>query len=273
MPVAVNCVHPPVQGHRLRIGHPAAKQEDHDRGGRGGGQIGKDRSEIQDQVDPQPESRSRRSPEFSGEDGLAGVEGIATDLDVVEALGQDAEGGQPQQRAPIAGRHQRTQQPLAAADGSRPRDQAGTQEGIPVAPVEPGSVDQLAGIPPRHLPGTRMGRNETGWGRGVPGVPGAAGALPAPDGHRMSGCCHRSWDFFVLTIGVQTRSGDSWSANTAELALEVYYRVLSVPKEPHTRPSHPRSTPLPIGFSRGRSWELLRGAFEMYGVIWFAENQ
>ena len=51
-----------------------------------------------------------------------------------------------------------------------------------------------------------------------PGRPRRRWGSPAPDGHRMSGCCRWSWDFFVLTIGVQTRSGDSWSANTAELA-------------------------------------------------------
>ena len=161
-------VHPPVQGNRVRGRHLAAKQQDHDRSGRRRSQIGKDGPEIEDQVDQEPELRSGQSPEFPGEDGLAGVEGIAADFDVVEPLGQDAEGRQPQQRASVAGRHQRPQQPLAPANGACSGNQAGAQEGVPVLPDEPGGIDQLARVPARHLAGTGVGRNETGWGRRGP---------------------------------------------------------------------------------------------------------
>ena len=90
----------------------------------------------------------------------------------------------------------------------------------------------------------------------------------------MSGCCRWSWGLVGLT---HHRCPDPLREVLVRHhyrgPLEVYYRIPSFPKDPQTRPSHPKSTPLPIGFSRGRSWELLRGAFEMYGVIWFAENQ
>ena len=135
----------------------SSQQHRGQRRGRIGRQIGKDGAEIQEDVGDEPEPGSRQRTELAGEDRFSRVECVAADLNVVENLTHDAQGGEPHESAAVLGRDGGSHQPFASADGAPSQEQAGAQQPEPVASREDGRLHQPTGLPPRHLLGTGMG--------------------------------------------------------------------------------------------------------------------
>jgi hypothetical protein len=164
----------------LRIGNFAAEQNHLQRRRGARRQIGKHRAEVEQQIDIDPEPWPGERAELATENGLAGVQRVAADLDVVKRLEHDAERRQPEHCSAVARGDRRPQQPLAAADRRGAHHQPRADERPQVAKAHLRHIDQLARVPARHFLGARMrrgqfdfwckrGRHRTDSGFGVQG--------------------------------------------------------------------------------------------------------
>ena len=114
------------------------------RHGRVHDEVGKDGPPVQEHVTDQPEHRTGQSPEFTGEDRLARVQRVTANLNVVQGLNENADGGNPQQCGSVLGGNRGSGQPLPATDRGRSHNQSGTKHREPIPAREDRGVDQVS---------------------------------------------------------------------------------------------------------------------------------
>ena len=140
-----------------------AAQHEHFHRNRGAGrEIRKNDAEIEQQIDEQPEPRPGQRAELAAENRLAAVQRVAADLDVVDRLKQDADGGQPHQRAAVFGGDGRAQQPFAAADGRGAHHDSRTDHRQDISPADARHIDQLARCSSAAWPASRGAERRSG---------------------------------------------------------------------------------------------------------------
>lgn len=134
----------------LGIGYGAADECTEWDGGIGS-EVGENGSEVEDEVDGDPEEWVRGDAKLAGEDGFAAIKCVPTDFHIVNNLKHNAECGEPKEGAAVACSDGRASEPFSAADSGTGHNESGAEHEKEFVPCEDWRFGEIGDGPWRHV--------------------------------------------------------------------------------------------------------------------------